>query len=543
MGGPDRVLRRVITGRSPGLNLLSRHSGYNATAERTGSLGGTGTVDERRGLCDKRVQTPRAAMSRGAPAHTHIMSEINLAGMEVLVVDDDPLLRRRIASILERLGAEVTQADSLERARRLANEFAFDLALLDVNLPDGLGTDLLRDKTLSAETPVIVITAHGGVAGAVEAMRLGAADYLVKPFETEELPLVIERARQARQSARVRAHRKGSPAQDTFYFGAGLASLRGRLEKILEADARMGEQLPPILLEGETGTGKTALARWIHQQGHRADRELVEVNCSALPEALAESELFGHERGAFTDARSARMGLIEAAHGGTLFLDELPSLPLSLQAKILTAIEDRKIRRVGGNKPLPVDCRFIAATQRDLRQLAEEGKFREDLYHRLDLYRVVIPPLRERGQEILHLTEWFLTRLQRKHRLDGRRLSAGGKERLLAYPWPGNVRELAHELERALVFEEGPELELASLAGGAVSSAPEEPSANAPGWLYPGFRFPETGFHLDTAIDEMVRLAVEQSEGNVSAAARRLGMPRDFVRYRLGLKGPRTDGH
>jgi DNA-binding NtrC family response regulator len=308
------------------------------------------------------------------------------------------------------------------------------------------------------------------------------------------------------------------------------------LQKILAADQRMREGLPPVLIQGETGTGKTALARWLHEHGPRAGRELVEVNCSALPETLAESELFGHERGAFTDARTARMGLFEAANGSTLFLDELPSLSPALQAKVLTAIEDRKIRRVGGNKPIPVDVRILAATQRDLKELAAAGQFREDLFHRLDLYRVAIPPLRERGEDIVQLAEWFLARLSQRHRLPKRRLSDVGRQRLLAYHWPGNVRELAHELERALVFEESDELSFAHLGGSLAVAAPAVPATGEPDWLNPAFRLPEQGFSLDEAINRLMHLALAQTDGNVSAAARLLGVPRDFVRYRLGLK-------
>jgi DNA-binding NtrC family response regulator len=300
--------------------------------------------------------------------------------------------------------------------------------------------------------------------------------------------------------------------------------------------------LPPVLIQGETGTGKTALARWLHQQGPRSKQEMVEVNCSALPESLAESELFGHERGAFTDARTARMGLLEAAGAGTLFLDELPSLSLGLQAKVLTSIEDRKIRRVGGNKPIPVDCRVIAATQRDLKQLAATGAFREDLYHRLDVYRAAIPPLRERGDDILKLADWFLRRLSQKHSLPLRPLSRLGRTRLLSHHWPGNVRELAHELERALIFEDGTELNFAQLPGGASepNAAAESPENT---WLQVGFAFPEQGFALEEAINRFIQLAMHQARGNVSAAARLLGVPRDFVRYRLGLKTQKTDGN
>ena len=449
------------------------------------------------------------------------------------------MLRKREAALLERLGAEVSAVDNLAGARRMIGAMPFDFAVLDVNLPDGLGTDLLKEKIFGPDTAVIVVTAHGGVAGAVEAMRFGAADYLVKPFETEELPLVLERARRSRQTARVEEHRRSDRAKEGFLFGNALKPLEAQLEKILTADQRMNGPLSPVLIQGETGTGKTALARWLHEHGPRAAGELVEVNCSALPETLAESELFGHERGAFTDARTARMGLFEAAQGGTLFLDELPSLSLALQAKVLTAVEDHKIRRVGGNKAIPVDARIIAATQHDLKERAAQGLFREDLFHRLDLFRVSIPPLRERGDDIAQLAEWFLRQLSHKHKLPARRLSATGRARLLAYHWPGNVRELAHELERALVFEEGNELNFAQLPGSLAAPPP----TGQPDWLKPGFSFPESGFSLDEAINRFMQLALSESDGNVSAAARLLGVPRDFVRYRLGLKTKSSDGN
>jgi DNA-binding NtrC family response regulator len=467
------------------------------------------------------------------------MTELNFSGLDVLVVEDDPMLRKREAAILERRGADVTAVDTLAAARELLASVSYDIAVLDVNLPDGLGTDLLRERLFSAGTGVIVVTAHGGVTGAVEAMRLGAADYLVKPFEAEELPLVIERARRLSQTARAGEHRRSDRAREGFFFGNALKPLEAQLEKILAADQRIIGHLPPVLIQGETGTGKTALARWLHERGPRAEGELIEVNCSALPETLAESELFGHERGAFTDARTARMGLFEAAQGGTLFLDELPSLSVGMQAKVLTVIEDHKLRRVGGNKALPVDARIIAATQRDLKEMASQGMFREDLYHRLDLFRVSIPPLRDRGEDIVELAEWMLQSLCRKHSLPQKQFTPGGRERLLAYHWPGNVRELAHELERALVFEETNVLSFAHLPG----SLNTPPLSVEPAWLKPGFRFPETGFVLEEAINRFMALALAQADGNVSAAARLLGVPRDYVRYRLGTKPRKSDGN
>ncbi len=455
-----------------------------------------------------------------------------LAGLSLLVLEDEALLRKQIGAQLERHGADVTGAGTLEAARRFLAELPFDFALLDVNLPDGLGTDLLKEKLFSANTGVIVMTADGGVAGAVEAMRLGAIDYLVKPFDPEELPLVIARARRTRQSARVEEHRRSDDALSgsRFFFGAAMAPLERQLEKIVAADGRVQTQLPPVLIQGETGTGKTTIARWLHHRGPRAAQALVEMNCSAVPETLAESELFGHERGAFTDARTGRIGLFEAANGGTLFLDELPSLSPGLQAKVLKAIEDHRIRRLGGNKEIPVDVRVVAATHRDLKQLISAGLFREDLYHRLDLYRVEIPPLRERGDDVVRLAELLMERLCQRHRLPRKTITTEGRRKLLTHAWPGNVRELSHEIERAIVFEESeqvsfPSLHAASDNGGTVSDRND--------WLNPLFAFPPEGFSLEDAINRLIQLALKQTNGNVSGAARLLGVSRDYVRYRL----------
>lgn len=465
-----------------------------------------------------------------------------LTGLSVLVLDDEPLLRRGITAHLERLGADVHAAESLQGARQLAAEQGFDFALLDVHLPDGLGTDLLRDGTFPPATGVIVMTAEGGVTGAVEAMKAGALDYLTKPFEPAALAHVIARVRQARQTARAAEHKREESPEQSLFFGASLSGIQNTLGKIIAADRRLqgtGSPPPPVLIHGETGTGKTVLARWLHQNGPRAEAPLVEANCAAIPESLAESELFGHEKGAFTDARNARIGLFEAAHGGTLFLDELPSLSLAHQAKLLTVLESGRIRRVGGTKDLPVDVRIIAAANVDLRQAMAEGRFREDLFHRLDLFRLALPPLRERGPDLEALAQTLMARLARRHRLQLKPLSVAGRRRLLAYAWPGNVRELAHELERALVFEDAPEIQLENLLGiggttPRVATADSQTSALSPDqWFNPTFQFPDSGFQLEQAILQLVHRAMTQSEGNVSGAARLLGVTRDYVRYRL----------
>jgi DNA-binding NtrC family response regulator len=460
------------------------------------------------------------------------MSATDLKTVSILIVEDESLLRRQLAANLERFGADVTSADSVATTRQRLSDGHFDFVLLDVNLPDGLGTDLLREKAFPPATAVIVMTVNGGVANAVEAMRLGAADYLVKPFDLGELPLVIARAQRTRKTERVDEQQRDNTAKAArvFFFGGALAQVEAQLQKILDADARMETQLPPVLIQGETGTGKTTIARWLHQRGPRAAQPFVEVNCSAVAESLAESELFGHERGAFTDARTARIGLFEAASGGTLFLDELPSLSPVLQAKVLKVIEDNCLRRVGGTRELQTDTRVIAATNEDIRELVAAGKFREDLFHRLDLYRIQIPPLRARGGDVVRLAELLLEGLCRRHRVPGKRLTAAGRQRLTAYQWPGNVRELAHELERAIVFEGGAELNLEQLQ---TPIDPNKPVAHTE-WLNPNFRFPPEGFVLDDAVAALIGRALQQTTDNVSAAARLLGVSRDFLRYRLG---------
>jgi DNA-binding NtrC family response regulator len=473
------------------------------------------------------TRRPAATVSIVASANDSLVS-----GTRALVLEDEPLLAKRIAAHLTRLGVEVTAVGTVAEARRALANLDFEMALLDVNLPDGRSLDLLAEKVVPASVAAVVMTAEGGVAGAVEAIRLGAADYLVKPFDLDELSVRLARARRDRQSRRGDSFRRESEAGGAgeFLFTSSLAGVKEQLEKILSADRRLQQNLPPVLIEGETGTGKTSLARWIHRHGPRSDGPLIEVNCSALPEALAESELFGHERGAFTDAREARMGLMEAAEDGTLFLDELPSLAVPLQAKLLTAIEDRTVRRVGGNRMLRLNVRIVAATSIDLKTLVAAGRFRDDLMHRLDLFRVRLPPLRERGPDLVSLAEALAARIARNYGLAAAPIPPVGRERIQRHRWPGNVRELAHEIERSLVFDQD-KLTFASLA--RSSEAAGDPSLP---WLNPGFVFPEEGFSLEAAIDALVDRALRQSGGNVSAAARLLGVPRDTVRYRLKNK-------
>jgi len=465
----------------------------------------------------------------------------DLEGAEILLLEDETLLRKRLAAYLERLGASVSALGTLESARNAAASIPFDYAILDINLPDGSGLDLLREKAFGEATSVVVMTAEGSVQKAVEAMRLGATDFLPKPVDPEVLTLVLARAKKAGQNKRISQYRESRRSADgSLFFGRAMEPVRIQLDRILAAEARLSGNIPPVLIEGETGTGKTSIARWLHENGPRKERPFIDVNCSALPETLAESELFGHEKGSFTDARGARIGLFEAADGGTLFLDEIPSLSLQIQAKVLKAVEEGRIRRVGSSRDVAVNVRLITASNRDLRELAANGAFRDDLYHRLDLLRVNLPPLRDWGGDLAILANHILKGLARKYRLEKLEISDSGKHRLANWGWPGNIRELSHEIERAVVMAaDGEKLEFSNLpvAGTAPTPRSDEPSAQTgagPDWFNNRFVFPEEGgFDMETAILRIINHALAQTGGNVSAAARILGVPRDYIRYRL----------
>ena len=457
---------------------------------------------------------------------------------EVLLLEDEILLTKRITALLEKMGAEVIHTGSIEEARQSLKALSFDCALFDLNLPDGESLDLLKEHAVPENTLVVLMTGEGGVRSAVEALRLGASDYLAKPFDLEELPLVFSHADAHRRKKRISEHDRTEAkrkSEDLFFDGTFSKDLV-MLEKILDADNRLASNLPPVLIEGPTGSGKSTYARWIHENGPRADGPWVEVNCSAIPDNLAESELFGHEKGAFTDAKGARIGLFEAADHGTLFLDEIASLSTAAQAKVLVAIENGKIRRLGGNKEIQVDVRVITAANQDLREMIKGGAFREDLYHRLDLLRMKIPPLAQREEGILLLARHFLSSLSNKYNLPMPEFSDNGEKQLLRHSWPGNARELAHELERSLVMHDtGKELTF-NLLPTDESGASDAPKTDSNDWLNTAFCFPSEGFDLENAILRLIEMGIDQSSGNVSEAARLLGVPRDYIRYRLQKK-------
>ena len=456
-----------------------------------------------------------------------------LKGKEVLLLEDDLLLGKCIEAFLCGLGMEVTRVESCTHAKSALQEMFFDFALFDLNLPDGDSLSLLKSGYIADNTLCILMTGEGGVKSAVESIRLGAADYLSKPFDVEELPLVFQQAQANRKNKRLVEHvtkNTKKRAEHLFFEGSFGGDLQ-QLEKILSADNRLKECLPPLLIDGPTGAGKSTYARWVHANGPRSEAPFIALNCSAIAENLIESEMFGHEKGAFTDAKDGRIGLFEAADGGTLFLDEVTSLSLSAQAKLLLAIESQKIRRVGGNKDIAIDARIIAAANCDLRKMIAEGRFREDLFHRLDLLRISIPPLSQRSKDLPKLADHFLLTLSQKYHLTKPELDSESVRYLQSHSWPGNNRELLHELERAIVLHEpGTTLSLPSANQFIAGAKPETQSTD---WLNEDFEFPESGFAYEKEILRLINLAIEQTNGNVSEAARRLGVPRDYLRYRL----------
>ena len=448
---------------------------------------------------------------------------------EILVVDDERMIRWSLRSALEDAGAKVEEAASLGEARRRLAESWPDLLILDLKLPDGSGMELLAE--LSAEDgdlPVLVITAFGSLSGAVEAIRAGAYDYVAKPFELDDLLLTAGRALERRDLRRIaRLQARGSP--ELWPVAADAATRR--LLDLLERIGRSGAGT--VLITGETGVGKGVAARVLHAAaGDPERRPFIAVSCTAIPETLLESELFGHERGAFTDAKERKQGLCELACGGTLFLDEVGDLPAGIQAKMLTLLEERTFRRVGGTRPLRLQARVIAATNRDLEQEVAAGRFRSDLYYRLKVVPVEIPPLRAHREDIRPLAQHFLALYRSEFDVALQGFSPEALDALERYAWPGNVRELRNAVERAALLAPGPEVGCADL--------PPEVAGLSAAAAGATLDLPPEGVNLEQLERQWVEEALRRSGGNRSRAARLLGMNRDQIRYRIekyGLPG------
>jgi len=461
----------------------------------------------------------------------------------VLIVEDEPVLARNMHTYLERHGISCQIAASGEEGLELLEAGRPDVVVLDYNLPSKNGLEVLRlMREREPQLPVVMATGHGSEQVAVEAMRGGAFDYLIKPVSLHQLKQVLDRAVQQQRQTQELQHLRAAQAGGGPRSAQGLAALvgrsasmqklQGRLRQIAEADARLTEGASPaVLIGGETGTGKELVARALHFEGPRRAGPFVEINCASLPAHLVESELFGHERGAFTDARERRIGLVEAAHGGTLFLDEVGELELATQAKLLKLLEDHEVRRLGSVRMQQVDVRVLAATNRPLEAMVQAGSFRSDLFFRLGALRVDLPPLRDRAGDVTLLAGLFLARSARRYGKSGLRFSDEALRRLEGHAWPGNVRELSNVVEQCVM-----------LSTDAVIEADDLPLPVPPDSAFAALA-PLGTDPAPTSLPETERRlllsALERNRWNVTQAARALGISRDTLRYRIdkfGLK-------
>ncbi len=452
----------------------------------------------------------------------------------IVVVDDEELIRSWLGETLRAAGYAVATAATGAEARTLIMEAGPALMLLDLRLPDGDGVELLQQyREIDRDLVVIIVTAYGEIGTAVEAVKAGAYDFVEKPVQIDSLLLTIEKGlekRRLRQAVDVfqEEHRWRFANIDLVGRSPAMQAIVQTVEKVAAADTAA------VLLQGESGTGKDLVARAIHAQSARRDHPFLEINCTALPENLVETELFGHERGAYTDAHTMKKGLAELAHRGTLFLDEIGDMPPATQAKVLRFLEDSTFKRVGGTRDIKVDVRIIAATNRDLDRMVETGDFRLDLFYRLNVVPIDIPPLRERPEDIVPLALFFIEQLARDLKRERSVLTDSAARLLESYAWPGNVRELHNVLERVLILEDLRAIEADNLP----IEIHERTSAvgNAAGL----FALPNEGLRLEDVERDLIRQAMVRTLGNVTRAADLLGISRDTLRYRLAKFAERS---
>jgi two-component system, NtrC family, response regulator AtoC len=443
-----------------------------------------------------------------------------VADARILILDDDDFLRELLKERLEEAGHDVMAAASIAEARAHIARVHPDFALLDIQLPDGEGTEILAELMRDSDSVVVMMTAHATVRYAVEALRLGARDFLEKPFSFDRLDATVNGMLELTRLRReVRALREQQRHGSSV---VGESRAMREVMALVERVAPAGNTT--VLIEGETGTGKGVIAQALHRLSPRADRPFVNVTCSALAESVMESELFGHEKGAFTDARTTKQGLVELADGGTLFLDEIGEVSAAVQGKLLRFIEEKRFRRVGGTRDLAVDARVVAATNRDLAVEVEAGRFRSDLFYRLRVIPIDIPPLRERDGDIALLTKTFVAEFAREFGKPIRRVSPEALEALALYPWPGNVRELRNLLERSVLLADGPELTLEMLP-----SEIRRPRAAS----VPTVALGPDGLDLEELERSLLDAALRRAGGNRSEAGRLLGLSRHQIRTRL----------
>ncbi|MEW6352157.1 MAG: sigma-54 dependent transcriptional regulator [Thermodesulfobacteriota bacterium] len=452
---------------------------------------------------------------------------------KILIVDDESFICENLERILQEEHYHTVIAQEGRAALGVLGKESIDLVFLDLNLPDVSGLEVLKSiKETDPDLLVIVITGYASVESAVEALKLGAYDYLKKPFKADVIKLIVKLALETQSLKReVRSLKK----QHAGLSGDQplIAESRSFAEVLTQVREVAKHAEATILITGETGTGKDIIARTIHRLSPRANRPFLEVNCAALPENLLESELFGYESGAFTGAKGRKIGLFEAANRGTIFLDELGEMNLGLQAKLLRVVEDKKVRRLGGTQQIEVDLRIIAATNKDLREAVKAGRFREDLFYRLHIVPIHLPPLRERPEDVIALSKCFLAEYARKFSRSFKGISSEATGLLLRYQWPGNVRELRHVIERICIMHDAEVLHADHLPKELSTDASQKDS-HSEQFEVP---IPPEGINLDEVVDRfvsrLVRKAIQMAGGNVSHAAKLLGIPRGTLRYKL----------
>lgn len=447
---------------------------------------------------------------------------------KVLIVDDEKLICDMLKTELEKNNYDVTVVNSSKDAIKAIEYTQFDIILLDLMLPKITGLDLLAlIKEKSPNTVVIIITAYGSAESAVKAMKLGAFDYITKPFSMDEMLVVIKKAEEySRKLKEVNYYKKEREKKYNLDAIVGsskaIKEIKDLITRVAEADVKV------ILIEGESGVGKELIAKAIHGSGRRAEGPFIPINCASVPETLLESELFGYEKGAFTDAKTTKQGLIELADGGTLFLDEIGDMPMTIQAKMLRFLEERKARRVGGLVDISVDVQIIAATNKILKKLVQEGKFREDLFYRIKVVPIFIPPLRERKEDIMELANYFIKLFNSEFKKNVKGFSPIAMKMIMQYDWPGNIRELRNVIERAMIFEDEDMIMVERLPAEIIASS-NRPNSTGSFEI----RIPPDGIDIEEVEKELIRQALTLSKGNQSKAARLLNIGVDAMRYRM----------
>ena len=446
----------------------------------------------------------------------------------ILVVEDEPKMLRLLEMNLAEEGYKVRAAADAEAGLKLFREHRVDVVVTDLKLPGMSGLEFLETvKRADSRIPVIVMTAYGTVETVVGAMKAGASDYILKPFSLEEIKLVVSkeldvrRLREENRSLREELGRR--------YEFKNIIAHSAKMQEVLGTVERVAPSNSTVLLGGESGVGKDLIARALHQHSRRAVGPLIKINCTAIPENLLESELFGYEKGAFTGAVSAKPGKFELADKGTIFLDEIGDVPGSIQVKLLRVLQDREFERLGGTKTLKVDVRVVAATNQDLRAALEEGTFREDLYYRLNVVPINIPPLRDRKEDIPYLADYFVERFARESGKPIRGITPAAQRVLMDFHWPGNVRELENIIERGVALSAGDMLDTADIR---LDLSPARGTTDAS-----GAAFPSEGVTLEQFEDSIIQEALRRAGGNKSQAARLLGISRNALRYRLAKIG------